>query len=127
MNSGIPLIKIADRVEVTVDLRVGRVDGPPLVFKAIAKSHSARKYGRAADSDAGQRPRQKDRKKILAKTTAIWHVDRLRLSETSKDNGTYWTFELGLLEGVVVFRTLRVAKSFRKWIIDYSKGRRSRA
>ena len=68
---------------------------------------------------------KKASKKILAKTTAIWQVDRLRLSETSKDNGTYCTFELGRLERVVVFRTLRVAKSFRKRIIDYSKGRRS--
>ena len=32
MNSGIPFIKIADRVEVTVDLYGKRV-GPPLVFK----------------------------------------------------------------------------------------------
>ena len=33
MNSGIPFIKIADRVEVTVDLIVDRISGPPLVFK----------------------------------------------------------------------------------------------
>jgi len=33
MNSGIPFIKIADRVEVSVDLKVERVSGPPLVFK----------------------------------------------------------------------------------------------
>jgi polyisoprenoid-binding protein YceI len=33
MNSGIPFIKIADRVEVTVSLKVKRVSGPPLVFK----------------------------------------------------------------------------------------------
>ncbi len=33
MNSGIPFIKIADRVEVTVDLRGKRVSGPPVVFK----------------------------------------------------------------------------------------------
>src|SRR5271169_3622448 len=33
MNKGIPLVKIADRVEVTVDLKVKRVSGPPLVFK----------------------------------------------------------------------------------------------
>jgi polyisoprenoid-binding protein YceI len=33
MNSGIPFIKIADRVEVTVDLKVKRVSGPPLEFK----------------------------------------------------------------------------------------------
>lgn len=33
MNSGIPFIKIADRVEVTVDLRGERTSGPPLVFK----------------------------------------------------------------------------------------------
>jgi polyisoprenoid-binding protein YceI len=33
MNSGIPFIKIADRVEVTVELKGKRVSGPPLVFK----------------------------------------------------------------------------------------------
>ena len=33
MNSGIPFIKIADRVEVNVDLKGSRVSGPPLVFK----------------------------------------------------------------------------------------------
>jgi polyisoprenoid-binding protein YceI len=33
MNSSIPFIKIADRVEVTVDLKAKRVSGPPLVFK----------------------------------------------------------------------------------------------
>jgi len=33
MNSGIPFIKIANRVEVTVALKVKRVGGPPLVFK----------------------------------------------------------------------------------------------
>jgi len=33
MNSGIPFIKIADRVEVTVDLKGKRVSGPPLALK----------------------------------------------------------------------------------------------
>jgi polyisoprenoid-binding protein YceI len=33
MNSGIPFIKIADRVEVGVDLKGKRISGPPLVFK----------------------------------------------------------------------------------------------
>jgi polyisoprenoid-binding protein YceI len=33
MNSGIPFIKIADRVEVIVDLAGKRVGGPPVVFK----------------------------------------------------------------------------------------------
>jgi polyisoprenoid-binding protein YceI len=33
MNKGIPLVKIADRVEVTVDLKGKRVSGPPLAFK----------------------------------------------------------------------------------------------
>lgn len=33
MNSGIPFIRIADRVEVTVDLKGDRVSGPPLIFK----------------------------------------------------------------------------------------------
>src|SRR5271163_79193 len=32
MNKGIPLVKIANRVEVTVNLKVKRVSGPPLVF-----------------------------------------------------------------------------------------------
>ncbi|MBV9501436.1 MAG: YceI family protein [Acidobacteriaceae bacterium] len=33
MNSGIPFIRIANRVEVNVDLHGKRVSGPPLVFK----------------------------------------------------------------------------------------------
>ena len=33
MNSGIPFIKIADRVEVTVDLKAKRTSGPPVEFK----------------------------------------------------------------------------------------------
>ena len=33
MNSGIPFIKIADRVEVDISLGIQRVSGPPLVFK----------------------------------------------------------------------------------------------
>ena len=33
MNSGIPFIKIADRVEGTVDLKGKRVSGPPIAFK----------------------------------------------------------------------------------------------
>ena len=33
MNKGIPFVKIADRVEVTVDLAGKRTSGPPLVFK----------------------------------------------------------------------------------------------
>jgi polyisoprenoid-binding protein YceI len=33
MNSGIPFIKIADRVEVTVDIAAKRVSGPPVVLK----------------------------------------------------------------------------------------------
>ncbi|HYK38099.1 YceI family protein [Alloacidobacterium sp.] len=33
MNSGIPFIKIANRVEVTVNLTADRVSGPPLQFK----------------------------------------------------------------------------------------------
>lgn len=33
MNSGIPFIRIADRVEVTADLKAKRVNGPPLIFK----------------------------------------------------------------------------------------------
>jgi polyisoprenoid-binding protein YceI len=33
MNSGIPFIKIADRVEVTVDFKGKRVSGPPVVWK----------------------------------------------------------------------------------------------
>jgi len=33
MDKGIPFVKIADRVEVTVDLKGKRASGPPLVFK----------------------------------------------------------------------------------------------
>jgi polyisoprenoid-binding protein YceI len=33
MNSGIPFIKIADRVEVTVDLTGKRISGPPVILK----------------------------------------------------------------------------------------------
>jgi polyisoprenoid-binding protein YceI len=33
MNSGIPLIKIADRVELSVDLKGKRVSGPPVLMK----------------------------------------------------------------------------------------------
>jgi polyisoprenoid-binding protein YceI len=33
MDSGIPFIRIADRVEVTVDMKVERTGGPPLLFK----------------------------------------------------------------------------------------------
>jgi polyisoprenoid-binding protein YceI len=33
MNSGIPFIKIADRVEVTVHLKLKRTAGPPIVFQ----------------------------------------------------------------------------------------------
>ena len=33
MNSGIPFIKIADRVEVTVDLKGDQISGPPVAFK----------------------------------------------------------------------------------------------
>src|SRR5271169_6436153 len=33
MNSGIPFIKVADRVEVSVALKAHKVSGPPLVFK----------------------------------------------------------------------------------------------
>jgi len=33
MTHGIPFVKIADRVEVAVDLKGQRVSGPPLVFK----------------------------------------------------------------------------------------------
>jgi polyisoprenoid-binding protein YceI len=33
MNSGIPFIKIADRVEVTINLKGKRVSGPPLALK----------------------------------------------------------------------------------------------
>jgi polyisoprenoid-binding protein YceI len=38
MNKGIPLIRIADRVEVTVDLKVKHVSGPPLAVPPVAGS-----------------------------------------------------------------------------------------
>jgi polyisoprenoid-binding protein YceI len=37
MNSGIPFIKIADRVEVTVDLKATRVSGPAVDLKQIGR------------------------------------------------------------------------------------------
>jgi polyisoprenoid-binding protein YceI len=43
MNSGIPFIKIADRVEVTVKLQGKRVSGPPVV-----RNSSRQEYGRNA-------------------------------------------------------------------------------
>ena len=33
MNSGIPFIKIADRVEVSVDIKGKRISGPPVALK----------------------------------------------------------------------------------------------
>ena len=33
MDSGIPFVKIADRVEVNVDLKVNQISGPRLVYK----------------------------------------------------------------------------------------------
>jgi len=33
MNSGIPFIKVADRVEVTIDLKVKQISGPRVVYK----------------------------------------------------------------------------------------------
>jgi hypothetical protein len=42
----------------------------------------------------------KNLQKALAKATAIWQVGGLRVSETSEDNGTYWTSELGRLDEV---------------------------
>jgi polyisoprenoid-binding protein YceI len=33
MNSGIPFVKIADRVEVNIDLKVDQISGPRLVYK----------------------------------------------------------------------------------------------
>ena len=33
MTHGIPFIRIADRVEVSIDLKGTRVSGPPVVFK----------------------------------------------------------------------------------------------
>jgi hypothetical protein len=38
MNSGIPFIKIADRVEVTVDIFAERTSGPPGDNEQIAKN-----------------------------------------------------------------------------------------
>ena len=39
MNSGIPFVKIADRVEVTVDLKAKRVSGPPVDLKQSTVYH----------------------------------------------------------------------------------------
>jgi polyisoprenoid-binding protein YceI len=49
MNSGIPFIRIADRVEVTVDLKGKRVSGPPLELK---QSSTRLKSDRGQDSTA---------------------------------------------------------------------------
>ena len=38
-KSGIPFIKIANRVEVNVDLNGKRVTGPPVVFSSSHLSH----------------------------------------------------------------------------------------
>jgi polyisoprenoid-binding protein YceI len=43
MNSGIPFIKIADRVEVTVNLKAKRVSGARVNLKVIATSHDFRR------------------------------------------------------------------------------------
>jgi hypothetical protein len=40
MNSGIPFIKIADHVEVTIALEAKEIKGPPLVFKQEPKNLS---------------------------------------------------------------------------------------
>jgi polyisoprenoid-binding protein YceI len=39
MNSGIPFVKIADRVEVTVDIKAKRTSGPPVDLKQSAVYH----------------------------------------------------------------------------------------
>jgi len=49
MNSGIPFIRIADRVEVTVDLKGKRVSGPPLELK---QSSTRLKSGLSQDTTA---------------------------------------------------------------------------
>jgi polyisoprenoid-binding protein YceI len=36
MNKGIPFVHIGDNVHVTVDLKVKRISGPPMVFKQSA-------------------------------------------------------------------------------------------
>src|SRR5215471_14698646 len=56
-------------------------------------------------------------KKCLQNTPQCDSFSGLRASETSEDNGTYWTSDLGLLDGLRL-RGLRVAKSFRKSAID---------
>jgi hypothetical protein len=42
MNSGIPFIKIADRVEVSVALQGHKVSGPPLVFEELLGRNTTR-------------------------------------------------------------------------------------
>jgi hypothetical protein len=41
MNSAIPFIKIADRVEVDIDLQVKRISGPPVTFKQARAMQSS--------------------------------------------------------------------------------------
>ena len=57
-------------------------------------------------------------KKCLQNTPQCDSFSGLRVSETSEDNGTYWTSDLGLLDGVKAFPGLRVAKSCRKSASD---------
>ena len=53
MNSGIPFIKIADRVEVNVDLKVKRVGGPPFGFQAIGQHKESKTTNSGCDACSG--------------------------------------------------------------------------
>jgi polyisoprenoid-binding protein YceI len=48
MNSGIPFIKIADRIEVTVNLKAQRISGPPVALKPQAAGTMAQESRAAA-------------------------------------------------------------------------------
>ncbi len=41
MNKGIPLVKIADRVEVAVDLKGKRLSGPPVNLRVVTASEDS--------------------------------------------------------------------------------------
>jgi hypothetical protein len=53
VHSGIPFIKIADRVEVTVDLTRKRISGPPVVFMQYDRLLETGKVGGSSIDASG--------------------------------------------------------------------------
>jgi hypothetical protein len=64
MNSGIPFIKIANRVEVSVNLRWKRISGPPPAF--ADQSHPRSVYG-----DAWMNSASTESKYMLTKESTV--------------------------------------------------------